>query len=258
MLLSPNCILVHQMLHHQKNNFIFVHSIFIKMYYQQEAKFIVAVDGIILGFRNNELYILVTKRRFEPLKGGRSLMGGFTRTDESIDEAARRVIQEYTGLECVHIEQVGAYGEVNRDPGSRVISVAYYALINLGQFDDELNKEQGSEWVNINEVGELIFDHNQMLMDTIRILRRHAATRPVGFNLLPEKFTLPQLQSLYEAIYQTDIDKRNFRKRIQQMNILEKLAEKDKSSSKKGAFYYTFNKEKYDLLLEQGYSPMFF
>jgi len=228
------------------------------MYYQQEAKFIVAVDGIILGFKNNELYVLVTKRRFEPLKGGRSLMGGFTHTDESIDQAARRVIEEYTGLKDIHIEQVGAYGEINRDLGSRVISIAYYALINMEQFDNTLNREQGSQWVNINAVGQLILDHNQMLKDAVSILRRRAATRPVGFNLLPEKFTLPQLLSLYEAIYQTEIDKRNFRKRIQQMNILEKMDEKDKSNSKKGAFYYTFNKEKYDQLLEQGYSPMFF
>ena len=228
------------------------------MYYQQEAKFIVAVDGIILGFKNKELFVLITKRRFEPLKGGRSLMGGFTRTDESIDDAARRVIQEYTALEGIHIQQVGAYGDINRDLGSRVISVAYYALINMERFDDKLNKEQGSEWININKVGQLILDHNQMLKDAVRILRRQAATHPVGFNLLPLKFTLPQLQSLYEAIYQIDIDKRNFRKRIQQMNVLEKLDEKDKSNSKKGAFYYTYNKEKYDQMLEQGYSPMFF
>ena len=228
------------------------------MYYQQEAKFIVAVDGIILGFKNKELYVLITKRRFDPLKGGRSLMGGFTSANESIDDAAQRVIQEYTGLEGIHTEQVGAYGEINRDLGSRVISVAYYALINMEQFDDQLNKEQGSEWVNINEVGQLILDHNHMLKDAVRMLRRRAATRPVGFNLLPPRFTLPQLQSLYEAIYQTDIDKRNFRKRIQQMNILEKMDEKDKNNSKKGAFYYTFNKEKYDQMLEQGYSPMFF
>jgi len=228
------------------------------MYYQQEAKFIVAVDGIILGFKNNELFVLITKRRFEPLKGSRSLMGGFTHVDESIDQAAQRVIEEYTGLKDIHIEQVGAYGEINRDLGSRVISVAYYALINMEQFDDALNSEQGSEWMNINNVGQLILDHNQMLKDTVGILRRRAATRPVGFNLLPEKFTLPQLQSLYEAIYQTRIDKRNFRKRIQLMNILEKMDEKDKSNSKKGAFYYTFNKEKYDQLLEQGYSSMFF
>jgi len=231
---------------------------FRNMYYQHEAKFILAVDVIILGFKNKELYILITKRRFEPLKGRRSLMGGFVHPEESIDETAKRMINEYTGLKNIHIEQVGAYGEITRDIGSRVISIAYYALINIEQFDDKLNSEKGSEWVNINEVGQLVFDHNQMLKDTINILRKRAATRPVGFNLLPQKFTLPQLQSLYEAIYQTDIDKRNFRKRIQQMNILEKLDEKDKSNSKKGAFYYTFNKKKYDQLLEQGYSPLFF
>jgi hypothetical protein len=228
------------------------------MYYQQEATFIVAVDGIILGFRGKDLYVLITKRRFEPLKGKFSLMGGFTHTNESIDDAAKRVIFEYTDINNLHIEQVGAYGEVHRDLGSRVISVAYYALVDMVLFDDSLNEKHGSKWVKINEVGELILDHNKMLRDAVRMLRRRAATRPVGFNLLPERFTLPQLQLLYEAIYQTDIDKRNFRKRIQQMDILEKSNEKDKSSSRKGAFYYTFNKEKYDRLLEQGYSLLFF
>lgn len=228
------------------------------MYYQQEAKCIVAVDGIVLGFKNNELYVLIARRRFEPLKGKLSLMGGFTRENESIDEAAKRVLYEYTGLDNIHMEQVGAYGDVHRDLGSRVVSIAYYALINIEQFNDQLNEQQGTKWVNINEVDQLILDHNKILHDTVKILRRRASTRPVGFNLLPEKFTLPQLQSLYEAIYQTSIDKRNFRKRLQQMDILQKTDEKDKSTSRKGAFYFTFNKEKYDQLVEQGYALLFF
>ncbi len=227
------------------------------MYYQEEERFNVAVDGIILGFKDKDLYILVTKRRFEPLKGKSSLMGGFTKAEESLDEAAIRVIREYTGLDNIHIEQVGAYGEVNRDMGSRVISVAYYALINLEQFKEKLNHKYNTEWVNINRVGELILDHNQMLKDAIKILQMRIVSQPVGFNLLPEKFTFPQLQAMYEAILQKSLDKRNFRKRIQQMDILRKLEEKDKSNSKKGAFYYTFDKEKYDDLLEQGYSPLF-
>ena len=106
---------------------------------------------------------------------------------------------------------------------------------------------------DINEVADLVFDHSKMLSDTIKIIRRKAATRPIGFNLLPEKFTLPQLQILYETIYQTTLDKRNFRKKVFEMDILEKTDEKDKSSSKRGAFYYKFNKEKYDTLLEKGY-----
>ncbi|GHT14828.1 DNA mismatch repair protein MutT [Bacteroidia bacterium] len=227
------------------------------MYYQQEAKFIVAVDGIILGFRNNELYVLITKRIFEPLKGKRSLMGGFPRIHESLDEAAVRVIHEYTGLKNIRIEQVGAYGDIDRDLGSRVISVAYYALINMEQYDDKLNRSHHAEWVNIKNIGKLVLDHNRMLKDALKIIRRRAATRPIGFDLLPQKFTLPQFQALYEAIYQTAIDKRNFRNRIQQMDILEKLDEKDKLNSKKGAYYYIFNKKKYDMLLEQGYSVSF-
>ena len=110
-----------------------------------------------------------------------------------------------------------------------------------------------SDLVKISDIPELIFDHNQMIDDTLSLLKKKAATRPVGFNLLPEKFTLPQLQSLYEAIYQTPLDKRNFRKKLNSMDILEKLDEKDKKSSKRGAFYYMFNKEKYDRLLDQGF-----
>ncbi len=222
-------------------------------FYQNQEKFFVSVDCIILGFKNNELKVLVSKRRFEPLKGGRSLMGGFVRSGESINEAAERVIEEYTGLKGLFIEQVGAYGDVTRDLGERVVSIAYYALINIELFNEDLCKTHNAKWIDINEIGELVFDHNQMLKDTIKILRRRAATRPIGFNLLPEKFTLPQLQFLYEAIYQTPLDKRNFRKKLLIMDILEKQEEKDKSCSKKGAFYYTFNKEKYDNLLEEGY-----
>lgn len=222
-------------------------------FYQNQEKYFVSVDCIILGFKNNELKVLITERKFEPLRGGRSLMGGFIQAKENLNETATRVIQEYTGLKGLFIEQVGAYGDVSRDIGERVVSIAYYALINMELFDDELKKTHNAEWVDINNVGELVLDHNLMLKDTIKVLRRKASNRPIGFNLLPEKFTLPQLQSLYEAIYQTPLDKRNFRKKLQHMDILEKLEEKDKSNSKRGAFYYTFNKEKYDSFLEHGY-----
>jgi hypothetical protein len=222
-------------------------------FYQQEDKLYVSVDCIILGFKNNEINVLIIKRKFEPLKGERSLMGGFVHGNESLSETVSRVVAEYTGVENVYMEQVGAYGEPDRDPGERVISIVYYALIDMQQFDEKLKKQHNAEWVNINEVGRLILDHNQFLEDTIRLVRRRTATRPVGFNLLPEKFTLPQLQSLYEAIYQKPMDKRNFRKKVFEMDILEKLDEKDKSASKRGAFYYKFDKEKYDRHLEDGF-----
>ncbi|MDR2038239.1 MAG: NUDIX domain-containing protein [Bacteroidales bacterium] len=222
-------------------------------FYQEQEKFFVAVDCIILGFKDDRLYLLVSKRKFEPLKGEDTLMGGFLRSDESLSETVTRVLYEYTGISDVFMEQVGTYGELGRDVGERVVSVAYYALINLKLFDDNLCKKHNARWEPLGKVGKLIFDHNQMLNDTIEILRKKAATKPIGFNLLPEKFTLPQLQSLYEAIYQRTLDKRNFRKKILEMDILEKQEDKDKSGSKRGAFYYRFNKEKYEQLLRNGY-----
>ena len=221
-------------------------------FYQNEEKHYVSVDCIILGFKGKAINVLIIKRKFDPLKGERSLMGGFVKQGESVNDTVARVVLEYTGIENVYWEQVGAYGEVNRDIAGRVISIVYYALINMELFDETLKKKYDAEWVDINEVGSLILDHNKFLADTLQLMRRRTATRPVGFNLLPEKFTLPQLQSLYEAIFQKSLDKRNFRKKIFEMDILEKLDEKDKNASKRGAYYYRFNKEKYDRGLEDG------
>lgn len=222
-------------------------------FYHDEVKFYVAVDCIVLGFNNKELNILLYKRKFEPQKNQWSLMGGFVKSGESLHDAASRVLTDCTGIDHLFMEQVGAYGDVTRDLGERVISVAYYALVNLNDFNSDLLKEYNATWTQLSEMPKLIFDHENMVRDTLARLKRKAATRPVGFNLLPEKFTLPQLQDLYEAIYQTTLDKRNFRKKLNSMDILEKLEEKDRKSSKRGAFYYMFNKEKYDKLLEDGF-----
>ncbi|MDR3184815.1 MAG: NUDIX domain-containing protein [Prevotellaceae bacterium] len=225
--------------------------------YSKEDRLLVAVDCIVLGFQDKEINVLIVKRKLNPLKGGRSLMGGFVRKNESLNEAVARVGAGYTGVENVYMEQVGAYGEVNRDPGGRVISVVYYALIDMHRFDEQLKDRHNTEWVNIKNVGALILDHRRFLDDALHHLRLQSATHPVGFNLLPERFTLPQLQSLYEAIYARDLDKRNFRKKILEMGVLEKLDEKDKSSSKRGAFYYRFNKEKYDYMVKNGVDVSF-
>jgi hypothetical protein len=222
-------------------------------FYQQEQPVLVSVDCIILGFKDGNINVLITKRKFEPLQGERSLMGGFVRESESLNETVSRVVTEYTGIENVFMEQVGAYGDVGRDTAERVISVVYYALIDMQQYDENLRKQHNAEWVNVNHVGQLIFDHNQLLEDTIKILRQRTVTQPTGFNLLPRKFTLPQLQSLYEAIYQHPLDKRNFRKKVFEMDILERLDEKDKSSSRRGAYYYQFNKARYDRYMEDGF-----
>jgi hypothetical protein len=223
-------------------------------FYQDQERFHVAADCIILGFREGKIYLLVAKRRFDPLKGRDTLMGGFLRGDEHLSQTISRVLYEYTGIRDVYMEQVGVYGDIDRDSGRRVVSIACYALIDMMMFDESLCEKHDARWVELDKVGELVLDHNRMLEDTLTILRRKAASQPVGFNLLPEKFTIPQLQSLYEAIFDRTFDKRNFRKKLREMDILEIQADKDKSGSKKGAFYYKFNSEKYERLLREGFS----
>ena len=191
-------------------------------YYSINPRFYISVDCIIFGFNEGELNLLLLKRNFQPAMGEWSLMGGFVQQGESVDNAAKRVLAELTGLENVYMEQVGSFGEVERDPGERVISVAYYALININEYDRELVHQHNAYWVNINELPPLIFDHPQMVKQARELMQQKASTEPIGFNLLPKLFTLSQLQSLYEAIYGEQIDKRNFRKRIAEMDYIEK------------------------------------
>lgn len=223
-------------------------------FYNSEQKFLTAVDCIIFGFDSDGLKLLLLKRNFNPSMGEWSLMGGFLKKGESLDQAAERVLFSLTGLNNLFMEQLGAFGEVDRDPGERVISVAYFALINIEEYDHDTVKKHNAFWLNINELPDLIFDHSDMVQKAHGRLKTRAATKPVGFNLLPDKFTLPQLQKLYEDIYQKPLDKRNFRKKILAMDILEKMEEKDKESSKRGAFFYRFKEEKYNNLLKEGFS----
>ena len=222
-------------------------------YYSSQDSHLVAVDCIILGFSDNEMRLLVHNRAMEPAKGGLSLMGGFVKNDESLNDAAIRVLTDLTGLENIFMEQVAMYGDVNRDPGERVISCAYYALIDISQHDQSLLDKHNAYWTNISNSDQLIFDHAQMMVDALNILRRKAAIQPIGLNLLPEKFTLTHLQSLYEAIYGEAVDKRNFRKRMLSFDFLEKLEEVDKSGSKKGAYFYKL-KDNRNLLLDTAYT----
>lgn len=221
-------------------------------YYSNYDKHYVALDCIIFGFEGGELKLLLLKRKFEPAKGEWSLMGGFLDKSESLDDGARRILHQLTGLNDIYMEQLYTYGDVNRDSGERTISVTYYALIKVDENDRRLAEAHGAQWVSINKVPKLIFDHNKMVNKALATLRSKIVRKPIGFELLPEKFTLPQLQNLYEAINQEQLDKRNFRKRILEIGLLDKLDEKEKESSKKGAFYYKFNKEKYLLYTEKG------
>lgn len=220
--------------------------------YQGHDKMYVATDCIIFGFDDGVLKLLVFKRRVEPQKGAFSLIGSFVKLDESVDAAATRVLEEITGLKNVFMEELKTYNAAERDPGYRCISIGQYALIRINEYDKELVEKHNAIWYDFDKVPDLVLDHNQMVEDALARLRRKARYQPIGFELLPEKFTLPQLQNLYEVIYQKEMDTRNFRKKVLSFGVLIKLNEKDKSSSKKGAFYYKFDHEKYEELTQKG------
>ena len=225
-------------------------------YYHEHEKFHVAVDSIIFGYDEGgrELKVLLLKRNFQPAKGEWSLMGGFLKNGESVDTAAKRILHQLTGLSNVYMEQLYTFGELDRDPGARIISIAYFALIKINDSDLELVRNHGATWVPFSAMPPLIFDHEAMVSRALKKLQIRARTQPIGFELLPDKFTIPQLQGLYEAIYHKTFDKRNFRRKLLSMDLLEKLEEKEKESSRKGAWYYRFDPRKYEDLLNRGFN----
>lgn len=214
-------------------------------YYSEHSQVWVSVDCIVFGFEKNKLKLLVGRRQMDPGRGEWSLYGGFVKNNESLEDAASRVLQDLTGLKKIYMQQIGAFGAIDRDPGERVISVAYFALINVDDYDDKLRIEYGQEWLNMNELPQLYSDHNIMVQKAIAWLRHHISTEPICFNLLPSLFTLTQLQHVYEAILGEEIDKRNFRKRIKQLDFIEKTELIDKLTSKRGAALYRFNRKIY-------------
>lgn len=173
-------------------------------------------------------------------------MGGFVQLEESIDQAANRVLKQLTGLENVFMEQLHTFGDPRRDPAERTIAVAYVALIDIQKYEQQLSQEFHAKWFLLNEMPQLIFDHEKMVEMAKNRLKYKAALHPILFELLPEKFTVPQLQALYEGLYETDFDKRNFCRKVLSTGIMVKQAEKDKENSRKGAFYYKLDKEKYN------------
>jgi 8-oxo-dGTP diphosphatase len=214
--------------------------------YSTADKVLMAVDCIIFGFDSEGLKILLIKRDFEPEKGKLSLIGGFLKKEEVLNSAAIRILNSYTGLQDIYMEQLYAFSEVDRDPVERTISVAYYALINIENHNEELIQNYHAQWYSVSNVPKLIFDHDKMVVHAIRRLRYRTSIKPIGFELLPEKFTMLQLQKLYESILSKELDKRNFISKINSLDILIKLDEKDMLSSRKGSYLYTFDKDKYE------------
>jgi 8-oxo-dGTP diphosphatase len=213
--------------------------------YSKQTRLLLAVDCIIFGFDGETLKILLIKRGFQPEKGNWSLMGGFVQTTESIDQAANRILKQLTGLEGVYLEQLHTFGSTNRDPIERTASVAYFALIDIHKYETQLSNDYHAEWFPLKRVPKLVFDHQEMVEAAKRRIRYKAALHPILFELLPTKFTLPQLQILYESVFNTTIDKRNFSKRVLATGLLMKLTEKDKGGSKRGAYYYQLNMQNY-------------
>ena len=220
--------------------------------YKSHDRILLAVDCIIFGFDGKEMKALLIKRGFEPEKGKWSLMGGFVNQDENVDDAAARILKELTGLTNIYMEQLYCFGNTDRDSAGRVVSVAYFALINIADYNEQLISVHEAHWFPLNKIPTLIFDHKQMVQKGKETLVEKVANHPIGFELLPPKFTLTQLQNLYEAIYETPLDKRNFTRKILSINVLLKLKEKEKESSRKGAFYYVFDKATYSKLQHDG------
>lgn len=221
-------------------NTIFTIEKFLPVMTYNHPKFLVAVDCVIFGYEDSELKVLLRHRDFDPGKGGWSLPGGFVNEKESVEDAALRVLFETTGLKDIFLEQIYTFSEPNRDPGERVISVSFFALIKIQDHDTELVRKNGAHWIPISELPELIFDHKAMVDQALLALQTKAANEVIGRELLPDFFTFNQLVDLYYAIYKRPFDPSNFRKKVKSLNVIERLNFKDKANSRKGAFYYRF------------------
>ena len=218
--------------------------------YHKQTRLLAAVDCIIFGFDRQTLRILLIQRGLEPEKGKWSLMGGFIQPNESPDEAALHILKNLTGLEGVYLEQLHTFGEPSRDPIERTLSIAYFALIDIHKYEKILTEEYHPEWFPLDKIPNLIFDHKKMVLMAKEKLRYKAALHPLLFELLPKKFTIPQLQQLYESTYETKFDKRNFSRKVLSTRLLIKLEDKDKIGSKKGAYFYKLNTRQYKANLQ--------
>jgi len=223
----------------------------VKPYFQ----FGLSIDCVIFGFDKGELKILLIKRREAPFDNTWALPGNLVRPEEELEQAAVRILKEITGLEYIFLDQVKTFGEVDRHPLGRVITTAYCALININKFSLVPGSlAERAEWVAVSDVKQLAFDHNNIFNACFNHLRNSIRTRPIGFELLPQKFTLSELQDLYESILQQKLDKRNFRKKILSMNILIDNKEQQKHVAHRPARLYEFDEEKYKIFLKEGFT----
>ncbi|MFN3405914.1 MAG: NUDIX hydrolase [Cytophagaceae bacterium] len=213
-----------------------------------------SIDCVIFGFDEGELKILLIKRAGEPSKGKWALPGGFVGKYEDLEESAKRILEELTGLKDIYMEQFHTFGDVNRFPLRRVVSIAYYALIKIDAYNLKAaaNAEE-VKWFPMSEVPSLAFDHSNILQAGFARLKQNVRHYPIGFELLPEKFTLTQLQTLYESVLSMPLDKRNFRKKILSMDLIVKLNESQTGVAHRAARFFKFDKKRYQELKSKGF-----
>lgn len=213
------------------------------------------VDCVVFGFDEAELKVLLIQRALEPFKDKWALPGGFVRVNETLDEAARRELAEEAGLENLFLEQLYSFGTVDRDPRERVVSVAYYALVKLSDHRAKAATDAANaEWFPISKVPKLAFDHGEILATALERLKGKVRYQPIGFELLPPKFTLSQLQHLYESILEGELDKRNFRKKVLGIGLLVPLKETLMAGRHRPAQLFRFDADKYEKLKKRGFN----
>ena len=214
------------------------------------------VDCVVFGLdaTKAELRLLLIRRAIPPFKGAWALPGGFVLAGESLEEAARRELREETGLTTVYLEQLYTFGEPQRDPRGRVVSVAYYALVNLNEHKPSAASDaEGTAWTSVKALPKLAFDHAAILETALARLKGKLSYEPVGFELLPRKFTLSQLQRLYESVLERPLDKRNFRKKLLAMGLLVDLKELEQGVAHRAARLFRFDEDKYRQLKKKGF-----
>jgi 8-oxo-dGTP diphosphatase len=225
------------------------------MFTYEYARPALTVDCVVFGVDADDLRVLLIQRGLAPFEGQWALPGGFVRIDETLEDAARRELEEETGLGKVFLEQLYTFGAADRDPRERVVSVAYYALVNLRDHHVHAATDaRDAAWFGVNDVPRLAFDHADILQTALERLRGKLRYQPIGFELLPKRFTLTQLQNLYELVLERELDKRNFRKRVLAMDLLVETDELERDVAHRAARLYRFDESKYRRLAKAGFN----
>jgi 8-oxo-dGTP diphosphatase len=213
------------------------------------------VDCVVFGLDDNDLKVLLIQRDLAPFEGTWALPGGFVETEETLEDAAKRELEEETGLKKLFLEQLYTFGAVDRDPRERVVSVAFFALVNIRDHKVKAATDaRNAAWFSAADTPSLAFDHEEILNVALERVKGKVRYQPIGFELLPRLFTLGQLQHLYETILETPMDKRNFRRKILNMDLLEETDQIEQDVAHRAARLYRFNKGRYNSLLKNGFN----